>query len=280
MWDLHDRLDMQITEESCRTEIDSFTKHGQLIPVLGRLLISDPTHKVELIYGARRLFVARHLNVPLHVELRETTDREAIVAMDIENRQRTDISAYERGLSYARFLRVGHFKSQDDIARALRISASQVSRLLKLAQLPPVIVDAFDSPASICEGWGLEIIQALDEPLRRQATIRVARSLGQVTPRLPARQVFHQMMTPAGSRQRLQSPKRDEVVKDTAGRPLFRIRRQSHSIAFVIPLEKMKPDLLDSVSHSIAEILQRDMRRPLALVRSEAVMSQEMLAAP
>src|SRR5262245_26075307 len=120
MWDLHDRLETQVTEESCKAEIESFSKHGQLIPVLGRPLTRDPTHKVELICGARRLFVARHINAPLLVDLREMSDREAIIAMDIENRQRADISAYERGLSYARWLRSGQFQSQDDLARQLR----------------------------------------------------------------------------------------------------------------------------------------------------------------
>jgi ParB-like chromosome segregation protein Spo0J len=67
------------------------------VPALGRPLHGDLEFDVEIIYGARRLFVARHLNMPLQVELREMSDREALVAMDIENRLRTDISPYERG---------------------------------------------------------------------------------------------------------------------------------------------------------------------------------------
>src|SRR5579862_9529454 len=112
MWALHDRLESDITEESCKAEIGSFQRHGQLVPVLGRRLRNDAHHDVELIYGARRLFVARHLNMRLRVELRSLDDRAAIVAMDIENRQRTDISPYERGLSYARWLSQRHFPSQ------------------------------------------------------------------------------------------------------------------------------------------------------------------------
>jgi hypothetical protein len=67
MWSHHERLEEHITEESCRAEIDSHSKHGQLMPVLGRLLKADLWHEVELIYGARRLFVARHLKRPLLV---------------------------------------------------------------------------------------------------------------------------------------------------------------------------------------------------------------------
>src|SRR5258708_5408352 len=103
VWALHDRLEDHITEDSCKEEIESIASHGQLIPVLGRPLKGDVDYDVEIIYGARRLFVTRHLNVPLHVEVREITDRDAIVAMDLENRHRKDISPYERGLSYSQW---------------------------------------------------------------------------------------------------------------------------------------------------------------------------------
>src|SRR6185437_1019895 len=104
MWDLHDRLEYLILEDTCRAEIASFEKYGQLIATLGRPLRGDPDYDIELVCGARRLFVARHLNVDLLVEVREMTDQDAIIAMDMENRQRRDVSPYERGLSFARSL--------------------------------------------------------------------------------------------------------------------------------------------------------------------------------
>jgi len=133
MWALHDRLEQYVTEGSCRGEIDSILKHGQQSPVLGRRVLDDHNYDVELIYGARRLFVARHVNKQIAVDLRDLSDHDAIIAMDIENRLRKDISPYERALSYARWLRTNHFGSQDEIVHALKVSASQVSRLLKLA---------------------------------------------------------------------------------------------------------------------------------------------------
>ena len=255
MWDMHDRLETQLTEETCKAEIESFVKHGQLIPALGRPLFQDPNHKIELIYGARRLFVARHINVPLLVELRDMPDREAIVAMDIENRQRTDISAYERGMSYARWLRSGHFGCQEDIARALRISPSQVSRLLRLAQLPAVIVNAFDSPASICEGWGLEIMETLEDAERRASTIRTARYLGTVSPRPQGREVYRQLVSAVNNGRRVRKQAHDEVVKDLAGRALYRIRQQTTSIAFVLPLNRVGPDVLEDLKQAVAGIM-------------------------
>ena len=257
MWSLHDRNAGHVNEETCKAEIESFARHGQLVPALGRMLRGDPDHDVELIYGARRLFVARHLNVPLLVEMREISDRDALIAMDIENRQRTDISPYERAVSYARWLRTGHFGSQDDIARALRISGSQVSRLLRLAKLPSVILNAFTSPLEICEAWGLEIMDALDDPLRRQITIKTARAIGASNPRPPARQVYRQLITASAPRTESKPPARVEIVRDGEGAPLFRIRQLSTSVALVVPSRKLSAAAMAEIRVEIAGVLQR-----------------------
>lgn len=256
MWPLHDRAEANVSEETCRPEIESFTKHGQLVPVLGRPLRGDLTHDIELIYGARRLFVARHINKPLAVELRDITDREAIVAMDIENRLRKDISPYERGMSYARWLRSGYFSSQEEIAHALKISCSQVSRLLRMARLPAVIVNAFANPAEICEGWGLELAEALDDLGRRQRTVSMARMLGEMFPRPPAREVYRQLLSASAPGRKLKAVAHDEIVKDSTGAPLFRIRQQSSSIAVLLPIEKTSAQTLESVRCALRNIFQ------------------------
>jgi ParB family chromosome partitioning protein len=255
MWGLHDRLEGEITEATCKAEIESFLKHGQLIPVLGRPISGDSGHDVELIYGARRLFVARHLNKPLVVEFREISDREAIVLMDIENRQRTDISPYERGLGYARWLRAKHFDSQEDIARTLNVSASQVSRLLKLAKLPSVIVNAFASTMDICENWGLDLVEIWQDPQRKHAVARQARTISAVSPRPPAQDVYRQLLASSVHGRRPKNRTHDEVVRDRRGAPLFRIRRQTKSITFLLPIEKVSASCLERLRQAVTDIL-------------------------
>jgi ParB family chromosome partitioning protein len=261
MWALHDRLEDCVTEESCRSEIESFSAYGQRVPALGRSLSGDREYDVELIYGARRLFVARHLNQPLDVELIQMSDRDAIIAMDIENRQRTDISPYERGLSYARWLRRGFFESQDDIARALKISRSQVSRLLKLAVLPSVVVDSFRRPADICERWGLELSEALSDKERRDKTIQKARVIGAMAPRPESTEVFKQLLTASINGRKVKSRNRVEVVSDDKGKPLFRIRHQNSSIALLLPIEKVSAQCLQKVRQALSEIMKKQATR-------------------
>ena len=257
MWSLHDRCDEHVNEETCKAEIGSFEKHGQLVPALGRTLRGDPDHDVELIYGARRLFVARHLNMQLLVELREISDREALVAMDIENRQRVDISPYERAMSYARWLSRGYFGSQDEIARSLKISSTRVSRLLRLARLPSVILNAFANPNEIREAWGLHIMDMLDDPRTRQRTIQAARALGAQNQRPSANAVYLKLIAASACGRQPKPSARVETVRDEAGAPLFRIRQLSTSVALQLPREKLSAGAMAEIRVAIAGILLR-----------------------
>lgn len=257
MWRLHDRLDDSVTEASCRAEIESISRQGQLVPALGRQLHGDAQFDVELIYGARRLFVAQHLNQPLTVEIREMTDREAILAMDAENRHRKDISPYERGLSYARFLRSGEFSSQEELARTLKVSPSQVSRLLKLTRLPSVIISAFRTPLDICEWWGLDLLRCCEHPENRAQIIREARQIAQDSRHMSPSRIYSRLLN-AAARRRPSASTRDEVVKGHQGKALFRVRRQRKSIALLLPAAECSDALLDLVQRTVALLLQDD----------------------
>jgi ParB family chromosome partitioning protein len=265
MWAAHERLQLELTEDNCRTEIESFSKNGQLLPVLGRPLSGNQTHKIELIYGARRLFVAKHLNRALLIELRNCSDRDAFVAMDIENRQRREVSPYERGLSYAQWIRSGHFKSQDDLARVLNVSESQVSRLLKIAQLPSAIIGAFENSTEIHEEWGLDLAEAIKDPVRRQRTLAAGRAISGRAERPPACEVFRQLLCAAARGRKVRPGSHDEVVKDKHGNPLFRIEHRRSSIAVVLETDQISKESITRIRDAIAEVLKRASEQGLSL---------------
>ena len=257
MWARHDRLEEYLTEESCKDEIESVTAQGQLVPALGRPLRGDSDHDVEIVCGARRLFVARHLGIRLQVELRDMSEREAMVAMDAENRLRKDISPYERGLSYVSLLRAKYFKSQDEMAQAFSVSASQVSRLLKLAELPSVVVSAFASPLDIREGWGLDLHKGWHDANTRPILAQRARALAARTPRLKAQEVYERLLAPAGTAARQRRKCRDNVVKGDTGAPLFRIRYQRNTVALILPNSLVGATSLEMIRRAVSEILDR-----------------------
>jgi ParB family chromosome partitioning protein len=258
MWSYHDRMEQHIDENNCQAEIVSFQKFGQLVPALGRRLRGDPTYEVELICGARRRFVAMHLNKPLAVDVRQMSDMDAIIAMDIENRHRTDISPYERGLSYRTYLQNDVFKSQDEIARKLNISPSQISRLLKLAHLPSVIISAFRSPRDICETWALELASVLEDPQRRTATYARARAIAAMEVRPPAREILRQLVTASVPGGKVKLARHDKVVSDRRGKPLFRVRHLSNKIAVIVPARLMPANRLAQLQSAVAQVLEEE----------------------
>ncbi len=255
VWELHDRLEEYITAQSCAIEIASFEAHGQLIPALGRPLRGNPDYDVEVVCGARRLFVARHLGVPLQIEIREMSDQEALVAMDIENRHRQDTSPYERGVIYKRCLGSGIFRSQDELARALDVSPSQVSRLLKLTQLPAVLLNAFANPLDLRECWGVELYNAWQDDRKRKAMANKARMLAQQTPRPIALKIYRLLIAPAEVGVNLKLRRRDEVVRAPGGAMLFRIRRRSTAVAFLIPTST-SADVLQEACNVLSSVLR------------------------
>ena len=256
LWNEHVRLYECVTPENCQAEIHSFSDHGQLIPTLARPLQNDPQYQVEIICGARRLFVARLLRKPLVVELREMSDREAIIALNMENQQRRGLSAYDLGCCYQSWLRGRYFDSQEQMARALGVTQAQVSRLVKLAQLPPVLVNAFERPDHVCETWGLELYESWQDPVKRRGLLRRARALVNLTPRPPPLKVYQELINGSARARSSGKRTRDEIVTDLHGVPAFRIRFQPRTIALLFPTETIPSDALPQIISLVKSALQ------------------------
>ena len=261
-WMLNVRMEEDVDEASCRAEIDSVARHGQLVPVIGRKLVDDPQFDIEVICGLRRLFIARHLRMPLRVELRDLTDREAAVAVEAENTLRKPASAYERGLWLARLQRQGIYRSQEQMALELGIAPTRITRLLKFAELPAAILSAFASPHDILESWAVELHKAWSDERRHLLTER-ARAIQRHVPRPPALSVYEQLLADRapsghGSRRALA-----RVLKDPAGAPLLRIERQRREVVLRIPNALIDEAIERTVTESLVSILcQRKYREP------------------
>jgi hypothetical protein len=100
VWSRHPRSRDRVTVESCRDLIRTIEMHGQLVPALGRPTRNDPCADVEILCGSRRLFVARHLGIPLLVQVRNLSNSESAVIVEVENRIRRNLSRNERGVHY------------------------------------------------------------------------------------------------------------------------------------------------------------------------------------
>jgi ParB/RepB/Spo0J family partition protein len=268
MWAGHIRMRELVTEESCREEIDSFLQHGQKQPVLGRPIRGDSAYRVELVYGARRLFVAQHLNAGLLVDIREMDDREAFVEMDVENRLRKEVSPYERGMAYKDWLREGYFKSQKDIASALGISAAQVSRLLRFAELPAVVIRAFGRQENIRETWASMLADRCMEPVVKQRMTAVARSLATARNDFGPEDTFKLLLDCEDPQRRLRVTRTDTVIRSSKGEPLFRISWRNNEVHIVVPRERAQSAAIEGVSRVLRDLIESTVEGSVARLNS------------
>jgi ParB/RepB/Spo0J family partition protein len=259
LWQFHERFGDELSGESCRELINSIQRHGQRHPTLGRRLTRAAGSKIELIYGGRRLFAAAQLGVKLIVDVRDLDDREAILEMEIENRLRTDISPYERGMSYRRWLNARLFTSQSELAKELGVSEAQISRLLRYADLPAAVVGAFDGVESIREEWAVALAKICQDASRRPGVLRRAREVSQGERRYPPQVVYRRLVSVTHSVGRTAVRPRDEVVKTLSGKPMYRIAVRTKTVHFIVPRECLSEDLIHELTRQLTSTLESAM---------------------
>lgn len=183
MWERHNRAYDLLTEENCRDLIDGIRSQGrQEFPAIVRRT-GDPAQPYEVICGARRHFAVSWLranNYPQFrylVEQRDLSDEEAFRLADIENRDREDISDYERARDYADAVGRYYGGKQKAMAARLEVSETWLSRYLQLARLPDEIVAAFPSVRDIRELHARTLKPHLGRPDEREALIAEARAI-------------------------------------------------------------------------------------------------------
>lgn len=163
IWAHHDRRYDLLNEETCRDLIEGFQAQGQQIPAIVREINDGGDCDYEVICGARRHWTASHLQVPYLIEVHTLNDRQAFEIADAENRQRDDISDYERSVFYADALG-RYYKTQTDMADALNVSIGWLSEYIALAAFPVEVVDAFTTIDDIKVSYSRKLRKPLSEP--------------------------------------------------------------------------------------------------------------------
>ena len=184
MWERHNRDYALLTEDNCRDLIDGIRSQGQQeFPAIVRP-VDDADYDYEVICGARRHFAVSWLRTNNYtqfkylVEARNLSDEEAFRLADIENRDREDISDYERALDYADAVARYYGGKQKSMAARLEVSQPWLSRYLQLAKLPEVIVSAFPSIRDLRERNARELKPLLAQPDTSRAVLEEAAAIG------------------------------------------------------------------------------------------------------
>lgn len=183
MWAGHNRRYELLNEGRCRDLIDGFLSQGhQEFPAIARRIDGDASHEYEVVCGARRHWTVawlRENNYPEYkflIEVRELSDEEAFRLGDVENRDKKDISDFERATDYQRAIEA-YYGTQKKMAQRLEVSQSWLSEYLALADLPEEVVTAFPDITTILLQHGRELRPLLKDRRQRVAVLRKAKEL-------------------------------------------------------------------------------------------------------
>jgi ParB family chromosome partitioning protein len=194
---------------------------GQEIPIKVRAIEGDPDHEYEVVMGHRRLKACAELNreipggfpVLAILDVNAAELRKIAMKMYRENKVREDLSPYEYGRMFRKWIDAGIFQTQAEIAQATHLSQPSVSLYSAVFELPREIHAAFGDPRQISVRWMHELGKALKT--RQVAVIDRARELAKAEPRLGPDAVFDALTNPdVGSRKAPRgTPTRTESFK-------------------------------------------------------------------
>lgn len=162
-------------------------------PIKVRPIQGQGEAQYEVVFGHRRHQACLDLGIEVLAMIEPVEDRDLWLQMDRENRERLNLSPWEQGKSIQRALQAGLFPSVRKLSEEAGIDHSNASKALKLAELPPAVVEAFSSPGDIQLHWARPIGEALQkDPESVMARAKAIASRGTV-PR-PPKQVLDELL--------------------------------------------------------------------------------------
>ncbi|OOZ38266.1 hypothetical protein BOW53_16105 [Solemya pervernicosa gill symbiont] len=180
MWSHHNRFYGLLNEASCADLIKSIRDQGQIQPAIVRKVDGDDAHDYEVICGARRHWVATRLAREIKIEVRDLTDEEAFLLSDAENRDREDISEYERAIEYRDALKLYYGGRQSEMAPKLGMNQGHLSKYIALADLPEEVVSAYPDPRWIAIRHAGKLRPLMKDSKLREKIIKAAESMSKV----------------------------------------------------------------------------------------------------
>lgn len=137
------RIEFSEGELDCLAK--SIREKGQLMPI--RVRWSQANAKWVIIFGERRWRAARRAGlseIDCHFHDADLTAGEILEQQLVENCLREDLQPIEEARAFSRLMELNHWNGKE-LAEALRILPSRISRALALLRLPPDVQRMVDT---------------------------------------------------------------------------------------------------------------------------------------
>jgi ParB/RepB/Spo0J family partition protein len=207
---------------------------GQSQPARVRPAASGSKVQHEVVFGHRRTAACRILDArteggwPLLaiIDSKAVDSQYLAKLMHSENDGHRPLSPYEYGRMYKSWLDAGWYENQQAIAELVDRDQTTVSAYIRVAELPPDILDAFNDRRTISLRWMQGLAKALKADHER--CVSIARSIVSRTPR-PGPQEVHRELTSLGADNKVPTSRRDNVM--VGNRVACRISHREDEIA-------------------------------------------------
>lgn len=232
IWSGNARRYELLKQADCQDLIDGLLAQGkQEFPAIVRTVQGGEGVEYEVICGARRHWATnwlRNSSYPAFkflIEVRDMSDEEAFRLSDIENRDRADVSDFERSQIYLKALGDHYGGRQDQMAKRLEVSTSWLSRYLSLARLPNEILVCFADVRQIGIKTAAVLAPLLNHPHSTKLILAEAKALHQHPKEgLQAHEILKRLVAAAKPVKRKPGPL---IITTDAGVKVFEIQKGS-----------------------------------------------------
>jgi ParB family chromosome partitioning protein len=207
--------------------IASLRAHGQETPIRVRPIRNAAPFEFEIVSGHRRHAACLTLDAETEggfrilaiVDAKASETRDLVLKMYRENEERYDLSAFEKGRMFARWIEEGVFTEQQELAHHVHLDPATVSQYLAVAELPDEVLAAFGDPRKIRMRW----MQALSAALKtsRPGVLAIAARLAKQSPRPEPEAVLKELIAAGRTAKRGGGPEAETVKM--GGKSLYTI---------------------------------------------------------
>jgi ParB family chromosome partitioning protein len=220
---------------------------GNVQPIKVRPLQGN-AGRYEIIFGYRRHRACLELGLPVLALVEQIDDKELFKEMDRENRDRIDLSPWEQGRMYQKSLKEGLFASLGELSREIGIDKGNLSKALRLAELPQEIVDAFPSPLDLQFRWAKLLNDAVQqEPAK--VLERAKRLSEDKTSKLTAKEVLNNLLG-------LKSKETFDQSAVVAGKSLVEVRTDGDRLIVQFPKGVLTQEKARELSFLVKDFLK------------------------
>ncbi len=235
-WKYANRMQQYVNDSTCAELISNIKHSGQKIPAIARKVNS----KYEIICGIRRLYACNKLQIPILLAIIDVDDKEALLIMDAENRERLDISPYERAIDYKKWIECGVYKNYKEIQELTGMKKSWFSQLISLSELNPQIIKLFNDPINLKQKWGYNIRLLCKDKISEDRMLQVAKNIQNKN--YKPRTIYLKLLQ---SCQVDNTENTEEIVTNHLGKRLFKIKYLDRTTNIIINKKLNKDDLKD-----------------------------------